>query len=129
MYPTVKLFSSLIRNFVLPNPFEQLPMTYNSLPMSIFALFQPSILFSLAVIPIHKLSYFMTRLYYHRPYDSKAKGSILYLFFFVVYSALLYIMAKFSFSPTVIFLSIISYACFHIGVILLINWSNLHSFF
>lgn len=83
MYGKVALLSIIIRNFILPNPFES---------------HEYGILINLAFEPIlWIITYFIVSLFYEKG-TTPALGSFLYLFFYCVHVGLIYICGQFNFN-------------------------------
>lgn len=113
IYNIFYIFSFLIRNFVVPNPFESLrgqTIEINGLELPVI----PEII-NVLVEPILGLfTFIIVGLYYNRCEKAPLKGSILYLFFYWIHVGLISVIVKFNFSALSITLVIIIYLLLHI---------------
>lgn len=113
IYKIFWLISFLVRSFAIPNPFESLqgetieivgienpiiPEVINILFESLLALF----------------TYKIVGFYYDKSERKPLKGSILYLFFYCVHTALIFVIVQFNFSALSITLVILIYIVVHI---------------
>ncbi len=120
MYKLMAIFSLVIRNFVLPNPFEHFPVPVSALFGVDIVI--PSILLNMLIEPfLHAITFSVVGLYYKKGVDSPAKGSFLYLFFYCLHVAMLYIMSVFEFSLFAVIFLIIAYIVIQIIDVLYIN--------
>jgi len=116
LYTLVVLTSLYIRNFVLPNPFEQLPRPI-SIPISTTRIVLPAICLNVLAEPIlQAITFAIVGIYYAKGVDPPIKGSILYLFFFCVHVTMLYIVSSFQFSPISVITAIIIYIMAQLGI-------------
>jgi hypothetical protein len=109
----------LIRNFILPNPFEQLPQPacINLYGVDIVI---PVMLLNFLVEPIlHSVTFGVVRLYYRKGIDDSAKGSILYLLFYCMHVVMIFIMSIFQFSLSAIINTLFYYFFLQIGAVII----------
>lgn len=92
------LISVFVRQFMLPNPFEQLPKRIAMTLSGVEVALPPALLNWLAEPVLHAITFAIVGLYYTRGIDPAAMGSLLYLLFYCVHIALLACLAKFEFS-------------------------------
>ena len=113
IYNIFYIFSFLIRNFILPNPFERLQGQTIGIDGIEFSLNPVVINFLIGPILIGFTS-FVVGFYYKRVERKPLKGSILYLFFYLIHAGLISVIVKFNFSALSITLVIIIYLLLHI---------------
>ncbi len=120
MYYIVSTLCSLIRFFLLPNPFDPL---FSDLHIEYFGLLihippECSIFLKVMIEPfIWKIAYTNVGLYYNKQMDSPIYGSILYLIFYSMITFLLYFMSLFGFANWSIIVSAVTY----VGIQVLAN--------
>ena len=78
MYKIIAAVSVLIRQFVLPNPFEPLGEKFNVTLFNITLPLTPDIANWIAEPVLHLLAFGITGLYYVRGHNDPAVGSFLY---------------------------------------------------
>ncbi len=115
MYSVIRIISTLLRAFILPNPFEQLPEPFSITVMTTQIAIPAEILNWLAEAPLHLITFSIVGLYYEKG-SNPAVGSFLYLLFYCVHTAMLYIMAGFQFAPIAVVMTISVYIAAQIGV-------------
>lgn len=108
LYAIISAISIIIRNFLLPNPFDCLTGQTIAIKGIEFPII-PEFLNIMAEAPLYIFSFLMAGLFYKKGYESPAKGSFLYLMFYCINVFALQILAKFSFSILSIILCIIAY--------------------
>lgn len=116
MYKLIALISVLIRQFYLPNPFEPLRDRVAIDMMGVSVPITPEIINWCAEGLIHFITFQIVGLYYTRRVDDPAKGSLLYLFFYVVHVGAIYLMSLFAFAPWAVIAVIVLYVAMHIGL-------------
>lgn len=119
MYSLVKGISILIRQFIIPNPFEKLS---EPLLISIYGSkieLPPAFLNILAEPLLFLLTFLVVGLYYQRGIDQPAKGSLLYLLFYCIHVALLQMLSSFNFSFIAIIIVVVGYVACHVGFLFL----------
>jgi len=123
MYFIISTICSLIRFFLLPNPFDPLFVDLKIDFMGLSILIPPecSIFLKVMIEPfIWKIAYANVGLYYDKRIDPPFYGSILYLLFYTMITFLLFFMSCFSFALW----SIIVAAAAYVGVQIAINALN-----
>lgn len=115
MYKLIACLSLFIRNFVLPNPFEQLPIPLYITISGIEITIPVVILNWIAESFLYPITFMVVGVYYQKGIDNPAKGSALYLLFYCIHVGMLFIMSCFQFSRIIIIITIISYITLHIG--------------
>ncbi len=116
MYSLIKIISTLLRTFVLPNPFEQLPEPFSISVMTTQIAIPAELLNLLAEVPLHLITFTVVGLYYEKG-GNPAVGSFLYLLFYCIHTAMLYIMASFQFAPVAVVLTLTAYIAAQIAVV------------
>ncbi len=106
MYRLVVVFSLFIRNFYLPNPFEELEM---------------GVLINWAAgFVLYPVTFFIVGLFYRRG-SAPALGSLLYLFFYAVHTGLIMLCSIFNFATIAIVIISILYVLVLVGLVALKN--------
>lgn len=121
VYKIIATFSVLIRQFVLPNPFEPLGEKFNVTLFNITLSLTPDIANWIAEPVLHLLAFGITGLYYARGYNDPVVGSFLYLLFYAIHTLILMLMSAAGFAWWAVVLLVISYIAGHIGINLLIR--------
>lgn len=121
VYKIIATISVLIRQFVLPNPFEPLGEKFNVTLFNITLPLTPDIANWIAEPVLHLLAFGITGLYYARGYNDPAVGSFLYLLFYAIHTLILMLMSAAGFAWWAVVLLVISYIAGHIGINLLIR--------
>ena len=121
VYKIIAAISVLIRQFVLPNPFEPLGEKFNVTLFNITLPLTPDIANWIAEPVLHLLAFGIAGLYYTRGYNDPAMGSFLYLLFYVIHTLILMLMSAAGFAWWAVVLLVISYIAGHIGINLLIR--------
>ena len=113
MYQLIAIISVLVRNFVLPNPFEVLGenVTLNLLGMNLT--FTPLTLNWCTEGILAAITGAIVGLYYIAR-SNPARGSFLYLLFYCVHVGALYLMCLFHFAWWGILLTLLLYVGFHV---------------
>ncbi len=108
MYGIIALISFIVRQFLLPNPFEPLgDVIVNG------AVWTSDTFNLVAGLVLPALSFLTTRVYYRG--GERATGSMLYLFFYCVYVGMLYLMSLAHFAWWAVLLIIAGYIALHIA--------------
>jgi hypothetical protein len=116
LYKLITAFSLSIRNFILPNPFEQLPVPL-SISISGTEVVIPAVVINWLIEPIlYRISFMVAGIYYKKGIDNPAKGSFLYLLFYCVHVGLLFVLSGFQFSTLIVVVTIIAYMALHVIV-------------
>lgn len=116
MYKIISALSFIIRSFYLPNPFEPLG---NSITINISGAeipISPIILNGLMEPILIIITYSVVGLYYSSSEKKPAKGSFLYLIFYIIHVGLLYLMSKAGFAEWAVIAIIAIYAIAHFVV-------------
>ena len=113
MYQLIAIISVLVRNFVLPNPFEALGENgaFNIFGTSL--VLSPFVLNLIAEGILHSITFAVVGLYYISR-SNPARGSFLYLLFYCVHVGALYLMCLFHFAWWGILLTLLLYVGFHV---------------
>lgn len=96
LYTFAALFSTFVRLFYLPNPFENMPYGIGYLMNYII---EPL---------LHTLTYTVVGIFYKRG-SFPAMGSVLYLFFYTIHTGILYVIFYFKLNTTKIIALVIVY--------------------
>lgn len=115
IYNIFYIFSFLIRNFIVPNPFERLQgqtIVINGIEFSL----NPEVINFLIGPILIGFTSFVVSFYYKRVERKPLKGSILYLSFYLAHTFLIYGLVYFKFSTISIIFAIIFYLIFHIMI-------------
>lgn len=97
MYRLISILSLIIRQFILPNPFESFAgqdITFFGLKLVI----EPLLANWIAEAILFPVSFFIAGLFYKREMKMPALGSFLYFVFYCLHTLFLYAFCKFSFS-------------------------------
>ena len=116
VYKIIAAISVLIRQFVLPNPFEPLGEKFNVTLFNITLPLTPDIANWIAEPVLHLLAFGITGLYYARGYNDPTVGSFLYLLFYVIHTLILMLMSAAGFAWWAVVLLLIIYIAGHIGI-------------
>lgn len=106
MYRIISVFSLLVRQFILPNPFE----SFAGQDITLFGVklvIEPLLANWIAEAILFPISFFVAGLFYKREMKMPALGSFLYFAFYCLHTLFLYAFCKFSFStiPCIILLA------------------------
>ena len=110
----------LVRQFLLPNPFEQLPHPIVAKFSGISIAIPPLMLNMFAEPVLHAFTFAIVGIYYSRG-EFPALGSFLYLVFYSIHVGLLALMAMMQFASWAIILILILYIASHISLLLFIT--------
>lgn len=107
MYGIVSLLSLLIRNFLLPNPFE----SFAGQEISAFGtkfIIEPITANWITEAILFSITFSVVGLYYKREMKMPTLGSILFFVFYCIHTGLVYLLCKLSFSviPCLLILAI-----------------------
>ena len=107
MYGIVSLLSLLIRNFLLPNPFE----SFAGQEISAFStkfIIEPITANWITEAILFSITFSVVGLYYKREMKMPTLGSILFFAFYCIHTGLVYLLCKLSFSviPCLLILAI-----------------------
>ena len=123
LYRLMAGISLLVRQFLLPNPFDMLPHPY-TIELSEISIAIPPLVLNIIVEPmLHAVTFAVVGIYYITG-ESPVCGSFLYLVFYAVHVGLLMIMAKIQFATWAVIIIIVLYFTFHFGLLLLLNHSS-----
>lgn len=115
IYNIFYIFSLLIRNFIVPNPFERLQGQTIGINGIEFPLI-PEVINILIEPILGGFTFFVVGLYYKRVERKPLKGSILYLSFYLAHTFLISGLVYFKLSTISIIFAIIFYFIFHIMI-------------
>lgn len=121
MYKFIAAVSVLLRQFILPNPFESLGESFDVTLFDITIQMTPEILNWIVEPGLHLLAFGVTGIYYARGLQDPAVGSLLYLIFYALHTGLLILMSAASFAWWVVIPLVVLYILGHIGVNVLMN--------
>ena len=121
MYNLIAAISVLIRQFVLPNPFEGLGEIFDVTLFNITFQMTPDILNWIVEPGLHLLAFGVTGIYYLRGSQDPGVGSFLYLLFYAIHTGLLMLMSAAQFAWWSVIPIIVLYILGHIGVNVLMN--------
>lgn len=120
-YISMAGISTVIRQFLLPNPFDKMTKSFivyiGKIPLTL----TPDILNWIAEPFLYVITFALVGCYYSKGFDSPVKGSFLYLLLYAIHVGLLSIIAYFNFSILAILFVLAGYVAFHIGYNLLKN--------
>lgn len=119
IYAVIAFVSYIIRQFVLPNPFEPLGDSVKIMLSSGAFTITPEMLNLFAGLFLPAFTFVIVGIYYHGGFP--AAGSILYLIFYSVHIGMLYIMSRFAFSWWIIAAVLIAYVGVQVGLHILKN--------
>lgn len=122
MYKIMALISLLIRQFLVPNPFEALGEGLTISAYDVPILLSPTVLNVIAEPIVHTVTFTVVGLYYHRG-EGAEKGSFLYLLFYLIHTFVLWLMASAGFEVWAIVLILLLYI--GIQVLLLIKRNSM----
>ncbi len=114
LYRFVAFISVLLRQFVLPNPFEPLGKSIAVTIDNIVITLTPDIVNWITEPILHAVTFSVVGLYYKRGRNDPSLGSFLYLVFYALHVGLIYIVSSFNFSCIVIILILVLYLGLHI---------------
>lgn len=120
IYKVFAFISFLVRNLAIPNPFDNLQgqtieiygIEFPVIPKVINILFESV---------MYVVTYIIVGFYYDRSERKPLKGSILYLFFYLIHTAFISVIVQFNFSTLSIILAILFYLVLHILFITIKN--------
>ena len=116
LYGFVSILGFLLRNFVLPNPFQSL---YNEIIINVFQnemCLKPDVL-NYIVEPIYATFTFLIVGLYYVKGSNAVLGSVLYSVFYCIHCGFIYVIAYFHFVPIAIIITIILYVLMHILIL------------
>ncbi len=114
LYRLIAFISVLIRQFILPNPFEPLGENFSITINEIVIVLTPDIINWITEPFLHAITFTIVGLYYKKDYNNPSLGSFLYLVFYIINVGLIYIVSSFNFSGIVIILILVLYLGLHI---------------
>mgnify|MGYP006932497471 CR=1 FL=1 len=123
MYKFIAFISVILRQFVIPNPFEALgeglTVTIDKTPM----LLSPVLLNWIAEPCLHAITFAVVGLYYHRG-ENPAAGSGLYLLFYCIHTFIIWLMSLAGFATWAVVLILVGYVVCHVLAGVLRNRMN-----
>ena len=120
LYRIIRLLSLFVRNFCLPNPFENLrnhTINFNGYDIPII----PELLNFMFEGVMYSITYAVVDIYYNKNEKNSAKGSLLYLVFYIYHTTLLGVLSKLNFSPSSIAATVILFFGIHLLIFLIRN--------
>ena len=114
MYKLFLIVSILVRQFLLPNPFEALGEGLTITISGGSFLLIPDILNLIAEPILYGITYAVVGLYYDRG-SNAALGSFLYLMFYCIHTFLLWLMSLAGFAVWAVVLVLVGYILCHVG--------------
>lgn len=121
LYSIIATISVLVRQFLLPNPFDPLGETFSVTITDIVIPLHPLVLNWLAKPVLHAVTFAIVGIYYHKGHNNPALGSFLYLLFYAIHVGMIYIVSSFGFAWIALIIVLVLYTCAHIGVNVLRN--------
>lgn len=121
LYGIIALISALVRQFVLPNPFEPLGERFTLTVSSVAITLTPDIANWIAEPILHAVTFAIVGIYYSKGENEPALGSFLYLLFYAVHVGLIHIVSSFGFDWVAIIIVLVLYVALHIGINVLKN--------
>lgn len=121
LYSIIAAISILVRQFMLPNPFDPLGETFSITINDVVIPLHPLVLNFIAEPVLYVVTFLIVRIYYHKGYHNPALGSFLYLLFYAIHIGMIYIVSSFGFSWVAIVIVVISYMALHIVINILKN--------
>lgn len=121
LYSIIAVISVLVRQFVLPNPFDPLGETFSITIKDVVIPLHPFVLNLIAEPVLHALTFATVGIYYYKGHHVPALGSFLYLLFYAIHIGMIYIVSSFGFLLFAIFIVVLSYIALHIGINILRN--------
>lgn len=122
MYIVIMILSVLMRTFYLPNPFEvfgnNIMIPFGDYYFPIPANFINILYGSLVLAPI---AFAVTGRYYHKGIDHPAKGSCIFLGFYMIYNYMTVLASRAQFEDLAIVVIIVAYFVLHICIDKIIN--------
>lgn len=116
MYKMMAFISVLIRQFLLPNPFEALDEVF-SISVLNTEIPIPAVCINWFAEPfLHTITFGIVGIYYNKGEHNPAFGSFLYLLFYSIHVGLIYLMGCFNFERIAIIAILICYVCLHFGI-------------
>jgi hypothetical protein len=120
MYNLISIISIIIRQFILPNPFENLPhnvvVTISGIPIVL----TPDILNLIASAVLPTITFVVVGVYYTKG-KFPGLGSFLFLVFYIIHVGLLALMALAQFATWAVVMIIVLYIACHVGFAVLSN--------
>lgn len=113
IYEIIAVISSIIRSFLLPNPFEPLGEGFSITVLDENILLTPDILNWIFEVPLHMITYAVVGIYYLKG-SVPSIGSIFYLLFYVLHVFLLYVMSWFNLSWVAVITVLLLYITLHV---------------
>ena len=108
MYGIIAFISIIVRQFLLPNPFEALGDVIVH-----GAVWTPDTFNLVAGLVLPTIAYLTTGIYYHG--GEPAEGSFLFLFFYCIYVGMLHLMSLAHFAWWAVALIVVGYIGLHIA--------------
>lgn len=115
VYNLIKIISILVRQFLLPNPFEPLGETFSIMLGGAPIVLSPLVLNWLAEPALHFITFLVVGIYYRKSMDTPALGSILYLVFYATHVGIIYIISLCHFALWSIIVFVGIYISLHIA--------------
>ncbi len=121
IYGIIAAISVLVRQFVLPNPFEPLGEEFAINIKDVVIPLSPILANWIAEPFLHASAFAVTGIYYRKGHHNPALGSFLYLLFYSIHVGIIYIVSSFGFTWAAIIAAIICYIALHIGINIIKN--------
>jgi len=115
MYRIIATVSILIRQFVLPNPFEPIGVGFEIMLFGANFQLTPEIINWMAEPILHLFAFIAAGLYYKKGKHHPVIGSLLYLLFYIIHTFLLWLMSCANFATWAVVLILVIYIVSHIG--------------
>lgn len=116
LYTIIAVISIIVRQFVLPNPFEPLGETFTLSIKEIVIPLNPIVANWIAEPILYAVTFAIVGIYYRKGRNNPALGSFLYLLFYAVHVGLIYIVSSFGFAWIAIIIVLVLYIAVHIVI-------------
>ena len=116
LYSIIAAISILVRQFMLPNPFDPLGEAFSITIKDTVIPLPPLALNWIAESVLHAVTFAIVGIYYKKGRHNPALGSFLYLLFYTIHVGMIYIVSSFGFSWVAIVIVVISYVALHIVI-------------
>lgn len=113
IYEVFAIISAIVRNFLIPNPFDSLrcqTIEISGIELPVI----PEIINILIEPILWRFTFIIVGLYYSRSSGKPVIGSILYLIFYCIHTAIIFVIFQLNRSALLIILVITSYVFLHI---------------
>lgn len=116
LYYIIATISVLVRQFLLPNPFDPLGEAFSVTITDIVIPFHPLVLNWLAEPVLHTVIFAIVGIYYHKGRNKPTLGSFLYLLIYSIHVGLIYIISLFGFAWIALIIILVLYTFAYICI-------------